>query len=261
MKRVDLETLILSKKTLCHHRISRHHPEKKPVRQDQAEKTQKTQGTRMSTVTTDAGMAGSDVVRMLRLDHDCGHCEAKARGHRKDQPLASLETSAELLAQTSPNAKSITPTLCGLHIQTKLFPQTGTSPRTTGRRKPELLRPSHHAINPWSADRHTHRGNLYQRHSDCCHRNHWCSGSFSPQSSQYFQTTFLAPEWKTSYSAHSSTFWFSAIQAHVASVQLHLGAFSCDSTPFWKRECPLIFLKMRNSHHVPTKFNAMTDDL
>lgn len=86
----------------------------------------------MSIVTTDAGMAGSDAVRMLRLNHDCGHCEAKARGHRKDQPLASLEISAELVAQTSPSVNSTTPTLCDLHIQTKLFSQTRTSPRTTG---------------------------------------------------------------------------------------------------------------------------------
>lgn len=32
LKRMDLGTLILWKKTLSHHRTSRHHPEKKPVR-------------------------------------------------------------------------------------------------------------------------------------------------------------------------------------------------------------------------------------
>lgn len=80
----SLKTLILSKKTLSHYRTSRHHPGKKlvgpgPSRED-TENEYSDKGCRD---------AGSDAVRMLRLDHDYSHCEAKARGRRKDQTPAS----------------------------------------------------------------------------------------------------------------------------------------------------------------------------
>lgn len=189
--------------------------------------------------------------------------EVKARGNRKDQPLERHLLGSWLKPPQTPTAPP--EHYLAFTLKQNYFHKPGPRPGqrgakrkvSRGPRKPELLRPKTSPLYSRSTDLvfTPTEGASISGTFTVAMETAGASG-FSPHPASPFRLLSSCLKCKTSYPAHRSTFCFSAVKAHEARVQLDPGAFSCNATSFWKRECPLIVLKMSNSHHAAAIFKC-----